>query len=373
MNCVNSNYEPQQHLVVPPRIYAVVGCETNIYYRNLTSAINPANYAFEVECQKGRMDEERWRWTPSADETGIHPIRIVMWSDQGVEVETESEIVVSSAEAGTGSQKAFLCIGASCAIAQKHGKALHARFQRPGNPQVTMLGSNAFGYGKPQPGGPAIEAYGGWSWSTFFLKDRVEGIENADGLHPRRPNDVPSPFLFQKDDRKQFDFPRYIETVCHGIVPNSFLFELGINSIFLCRSDKECRKKLTEQIAPYMEKMLTAFKEVAPHADYGVELIPTGSWSQDAFGANYGCQQSRRRWLLNAEKLNQFYLEHATEWGYECVPVYLNVDGSSNFPSMLEPRFAGSSEMVSRANNALHAASYEQWADMEYYWLKSCW
>ena len=373
MKTSSSQYEKGPRLVVPPRIYGVSGCETSIYYRNLTSVINPANYAFEVECEKGRMDEERWRWTPSCDECGTFPIRISMWSDQGLEAEARTEIVVSPADAGTGGKCAFLYVGASCTVAKGHPEALQERFLRPGNPVVTMLGSQAPGYGKPQPGGPAVEAYGGWSWSSFFLRDRVEFIENADGLHPRRPYDVPSPFLFRKNGETRFDFPQYIETVCHGVIPDCILFELGVNGVFQCRSDAECEKLLSERIALYMRKMLTAFKEVAPDACYGVELIPVGSWSQDGFGANYGCQQSRRRWLLNAEMMNLFYLAHAEEWGYECVPAYLNVDGSSNYPTKMEPRFAGSDEMVARVCNALHPAQFGQWADMEYYWMKNYW
>ena len=170
-----------------------------------------------------------------------------------------------------------------------------------------------------------------------------------------------------------FDFPQYIEKVCRGVVPDCFLFELGVNGVFLCRTDAECDKVLAEQIAPYMQKMLASFKEVAPDACYGVELIPAGSWSQDAFGADYGCQQSRRRWLLNSERMNLFYLAHAAEWGYECVAANLNVSGDGNYPAKDEPLFAGSSEPVSRACNALHPVKFGQWADAEYFWLKNCW
>ena len=134
MKTSSSQYEKGPRLVVPPRIYGVSGCETSIYYRNLTSVINPGNYAFEVECEKGRMDEERWRWTPSGDECGTFPIRISMWSDQGLEAEARTEIVVSPADAGEGGKCAFLYVGASCTVAKGHPEALQERFLRPGNP-----------------------------------------------------------------------------------------------------------------------------------------------------------------------------------------------------------------------------------------------
>ena len=149
----------QPRLVMPPRIYATAGCEINIYYRNLTSVIDPAGFAFDVECGFGRMDQDRWHWIPTEDDVGTFPIGISMWSDRGLEDEARAELVVSSANAGRGRKSAFPCIGASCTIAQGHGEALHERFLRPGNPDVTMLGSRAPGYGKPRPGGPAVEAF----------------------------------------------------------------------------------------------------------------------------------------------------------------------------------------------------------------------
>lgn len=191
----------KRFLTLPPRIFAVVGMETNIYFGNLTMVINFRNYAFDIECEKGRLDAERWRWIPKESEIGTFPLKISMWSDAGVMDEAQTEIVVSPADAGNGKTSAFLYVGASCTVSPGHGIELYERFQRPGNPAVSMLGSQAPGYGKALPGGPAVEAYGGWTWSTYFLKDHVEETDNADGMHPRRPYDVPSPFLFDKNGK----------------------------------------------------------------------------------------------------------------------------------------------------------------------------
>ena len=55
-------------LLLPEQIYALPGFEINIYFRNIVTVINPANYAFDVECEKGRCDQERWRWIPAPED-----------------------------------------------------------------------------------------------------------------------------------------------------------------------------------------------------------------------------------------------------------------------------------------------------------------
>ena len=50
----------QDRLQLPEKIYAIPGIECNLYFENLFLTINPANFAFEVKCTKGRCDEKRW-------------------------------------------------------------------------------------------------------------------------------------------------------------------------------------------------------------------------------------------------------------------------------------------------------------------------
>ena len=359
------------HLLLPEKIYALPGFEINIYFQNVVTVINPANFAFDVECEKGRCDQERWRWTPSDEETGEHKLKLSVWSDEGLLAEAETTIIVSPRNAGEGRTLTILQIGASCMAAQGHGEHLHSRFQLPGNPKLVMLGSHAPGYAPVTPGGPANEAFGGWNWSTFFEKETANNTGN-DGLHPKRPWDVASPFLFDRNGKKEFDFAAYIDTVCKGVKPDVVYFELGVNGTFLSKTDEEFFQLWESRLYPYMERMITEARKVLPDAVFGVELIPKGSWSQDAFGKNYGCLQSRRRWLINAELLSRKYIEASSVLDYFIIPDYHNCNGSFNYPTAEEPAFAASSETVVRSANALHATpdGYSQWADCEYFFLK---
>lgn len=358
-------------LLLPEVIYALPGHEINIYFQNVVTVINPANFAFDVECEKGRCDQLRWRWIPEDEDVGSHPLKLSVWSDEGLLAEAETTVIVSPANAGEGKTLTILQIGASCMAAKGHGEQLHSRFQTPGNPKLVMLGSHAPGYTPVVPGGPANEAYGGWTWPTFFEKEQSTNLDN-DGLHPRRPYDVPSPFLFERNGRKEFDFQAYIDTVCKGVKPDVVYFELGVNGTFTCKTDEEFEGLWKTRVYPFMKRMIEAVHEALPDAVLGVELIPKGSWSQDAFGKNYGCLQSRRRWLINADLLFRKYLECAKEMDYLIIPDYHNANGTVNYPVAEEPVFAASSVMTERSSNALHATpdGYSQWADCEYFFLK---
>ena len=358
-------------LLLPEVIYALPGFEINIYFQNVVTVINPANYAFDVECEKGRCDQLRWRWIPEEEDAGEHKLKLSVWSDEGLLAEAETTVIVTPRNAGEGKTLTILQIGASCMAAKGHGEELHSRFQLPGNPKLVMLGSHAPGYLPVNPGGPANEAYGGWSWATFFEKEQSTELDN-DGLHPKRPYDVPSPFLFERNGRKEFDFQAYLENVCRGVRPDVVYFELGVNGTFTCRTDEEFEKFWNERNYPFMKRMIRAVHEALPDAVLAVELIPKGSWSQDAFGKNYGCLQSRRRWLINADLLYRKYMALAGELDYMILPEYHNADGAVNYPSLEEPVHASSSVTVSRAANALHPLpeGYSQWADCEYFFLK---
>jgi len=147
---------------------------------------------------------------------------------------------------------------------------------------------------------------------------------------------------------------------------------LGINGIFLARNNEEFETIWERDVYPFMTRMIREIRAVLPQVILGVELIPKGSWSQDAFGKSYGCLQSRRRWLLNADLLYRKYISLSKELGYMIIPEYNNSDGSMNYPVTEEPVYAASQVQVNRASNALHATpeGYSQWADSEYFFLK---
>ena len=81
-------------LLVPEKIYAVPGVEMNVYFNNIVTVINPANYVFDVDCKKGRNDLKRWRFTPRKEDVGTWEWKITVIGSSGVVAEAKSELVV---------------------------------------------------------------------------------------------------------------------------------------------------------------------------------------------------------------------------------------------------------------------------------------
>ena len=70
-------------LLVPEKIYAVPGVELTVYFNNIVTVVNPANYVFDVDCEKGRNDLKRWRFTPKKEDVGTWKWKIRVIGEDG--------------------------------------------------------------------------------------------------------------------------------------------------------------------------------------------------------------------------------------------------------------------------------------------------
>ncbi|MFA6057301.1 MAG: hypothetical protein WC756_03815 [Taibaiella sp.] len=104
-------------IVLPSKIYAVVGKEFNLYYDALTllpdygSGLPPI--LFDVVCTKGLMDRRSFRFTPLVGDIGSYSLtfKVLNSFNQVVQQVTTSLVVVAAANPG--SVKRILCIGDS--------------------------------------------------------------------------------------------------------------------------------------------------------------------------------------------------------------------------------------------------------------------
>ena len=62
--------ESPVRLLMPNKIYAAPGIECNIFFDNIVTVINFCAYAYEVNCEAGRNDAVRWRFSSGEDEAG---------------------------------------------------------------------------------------------------------------------------------------------------------------------------------------------------------------------------------------------------------------------------------------------------------------
>ena len=153
----------QDKLILPEKIYAVPGIESNIYYAQIFRTINPANYSFEFVCKKGNNEAKRWHYTPKKGDEGSYDVTLRVWDDDGVVAEAKSQLIVTPADAGKDKNLSIMIVGSSC-ISMFHAYPTHIYnlFKTPGNPKLTMIGENGLRDKDKKLGAIRHEGYGGF-------------------------------------------------------------------------------------------------------------------------------------------------------------------------------------------------------------------
>lgn len=360
-------------LLLPEKIYASPGIECNIYFDNIITVINSANYAFDVICEVGRNDTKRWRFVPDVSHAGKeYSCKIRVYDENGLTAEGKTMISVSQ-ESKEKKSLSLLLIGASQTAAIGYPEHLQKLMQQDPAIDFRMVGTNSGDYQKPVPGSVRHEGYGGWGWNSFFLRLKKEDSNANDGMDPTRPWITYSRFMFRKNGQWKFDFREYCTLYNDGKYPDAIITMLGINNIFLCKSNREVDKVWEEHIYPYMKQMVTAFREAAPRVHIAFSTLTPGVAAQDAFGKSYQCRQTRWRWRLNLEHYHRKLFRAVKELNVGLVPIHTAIDGENGFPTVTEPVNQRSAQTCQRQSNALHpsAAGYAQIGDTMYCYLQN--
>ncbi|MCC6443581.1 MAG: SGNH/GDSL hydrolase family protein [Armatimonadetes bacterium] len=352
-------------LILPLQIQAVVGREMNLYFDNVVLAASERGLLFDVTCDKGAQQEERWTFTPQAGDTGSHPLRLDVYdSANRLIASAETAVRVVPADAGAGREVTFLMIGDSLTHASVYPAEALALSQGPGNPKVTLVGTHS-----PLPGDPAVrhEGYGGWTFERFVTRYAPP----AEGAEIRQRG---SPFVFLEDKGAAFDFPRYVQEQCGGRAPDFVSIALGCNDIFGAK--EEAAPQAVRNILGFADRLIAGIRAGGPGTRIGVIPPVPPAASQDAFGASYGCGQTRWQYRRNqhalVEAMQRRYGGREGE-GIYLVPAYVSLDTVRGFPTRPGPASARMEDMVARQNDGVHpsAAGYRQMGDALYAWMKS--
>ncbi|MBR2911300.1 MAG: SGNH/GDSL hydrolase family protein [Lentisphaeria bacterium] len=361
------------NLLLPEKIYAVPGVETNVYFENIVRVINPDNYIFEARAPKGRWDEKRWSFTPTDKDTGSFTLTINVIGNQGLLTSKKVTVVVSPRNAGAGKNLSVLVIGDSLTNATVYPTQIHSHFKKPGNPKLKMIGSHAGSGRVVKKDGVAHEGYGGWAWSTFSTK----WTDDAKFAKLTKRRDIVyarSPFLAKKDGKVVFDLPGYFKRLNNGKAPDIITFQLGVNDVFSANDANV--EKVIDNILKNMDKLLSEMRKAAPDAVFGVGLTTAGCFTQDGFGKNYAARHSRWQYKKNQHRLVERMMQKFAKnnpYNVQIVPVYLNLDCENNFPLVSVPVNAGNRRKITRLNNGVHpsADGYRQIGDTFYCWMKA--
>ena len=336
-------------LLVPEKIYAVPGVESNVYFRNVTTVINPANYVFDVDCPKGRNDLKRWRFTPEKGDVGTWKWKLRMLDGSGVVAEAESELVVLPPDAGKGRKITMLVVGASYISGGHIPFRVAELMSAPDNPEFRTVGTR----GKDNA---RHEGYGGWRWESFLTRWDYSGKSKNDGMQPDRPVGFNSPFIFaDKDGQGVFDLNKYFQLNNGGKAPDAVSFQLGMNDVFSAKDDTIAAR--TEKSLQGMEKLIAEFRKLRPAPEIFVCAgIPGGS--QDGFGKSYACGQTCWQYRKNLDFYIRALQKKSKELHFRLVPMFINVDTENNYPVMKQPINAENPKETTLQNNGIHPSRY---------------
>ncbi len=358
-----AKYARQDRLVLPEKIYAVPGIECNIYFKNVFLTINYANYVFDVDCKLGRNDLKRWRYIPTAKDSGKNiPLTLTVYNeDNQIVAKGETTICIANPDAGKGKEINVLMVGASIVNYTVMPYQFYKLCQKAGNPKVNMLGTRHF---DPQnmdiPEVIKHEGHAGWTWNKFLTR------WDGDGEKDRK-----SVFLTKKDGKLVFSLGEYLKK--HNFkTPDFITFQTGINDIF--NATDENLAEHIQAILKDMDDTIKAFKKDAPNAVYGIGLL-TPNANQDAFGSKYKCGQTAWQYSKNYFAMNAAIIKYFGNKDPKIVilPSQVGIDSENNFPVRKEAASYGTKNMIFRQDNGVHpnVDGYNQLGDIYYAWMKN--
>ena len=347
-------------LTLPPKLYAVVGVETNVYFDNVVLVINPKNYEFCVKCGFGTQQSERWTFVPKKRDVGEYPFILEVRNQQNrVIAKAASTLAVVGADAGAERKVSMLMIGDSLTHASVYPKRVLDLCKLEGNPGVRLIGTN-----RSKDNAVCHEGYPGWTAVRFAAKYSVEKHSKKGG----------SPFVYLgKDGSKKLDFARYCQEFNEGEVPDIVTCFLGANDIAYAEEDSI--EKVIDRMIKHLDMLVSMVRVVSQETIIGIMLPVPPAGSQDAFGASYNTRLTRWQYKRNQHRLVERLLQSYSNRDKEnifVVPTEVNLDCIYNYPMKKMKRNAHVSASVWRLANGIHPGigGYGQIGDSLYAWLK---
>jgi lysophospholipase L1-like esterase len=356
-------------LILPSRIYATSGIECNVYFDNVVLVLNRHNYMFDVRCEKGFQLEERWAFTPSAQECGDYPIKMeVRGEGNELLARGESVVRVGSPQVRPSSPATLLIVGASFVEYSIYPEHILDLSKAEGAIALRLLGSRGAG-NMPATGELRHEGYSGWTAEAFAT---MSGPLSRSGYH-RRPG-TGSPFLYESAEGvKKLDFGRYIAEFNGGQAPDFVTVDLGGNDVF--SATDATIDEIIDRMFLHYDALLGSIRDAGPQTRIGVLASTPPSASQDGF-RNYVGTGKQTQWQFhrNIHRLVERKIEHydnRSREGIYLVPTYLNLDTQSNFPAWASKRNNRTDDVVIRVNNGTHpsVAGYTQIGDSVFSWI----
>ena len=393
------------NLFVPPKHYAVVGREANIYYDNLYKCPGEL-FLTDANATSGYSQNERYTYTPAATGDVTVHIRVRDLNDYSLLTTSDTVLYVASASDGAGLNIKCSFIGDSI---MQSGWITGALLDIAENDdmKITLIGLRGSGSNRHEGrGGFSIALYtsagatyykftvsgvttapriAGTTYTYGGAEFKVQEVELSEGsgsitcqlLSGSAPSgsgtltksnqfegdasiafsaveDVPAnPFWFNGE----VNYAAYLSA--HSFSTPDFVFiQLGTNDVFRQTTDDGVRTFCTTAFENY-DTLIDSI-QAAGVKYVGLMLTPPGAATQDAFGAGYGATVNRDRVHRNYAVWNEEMVKKygaSENDGIFIVPSNIGLDAYHNYPFADEaPANSRTSMTVLRQNNGVHPA-----------------
>jgi lysophospholipase L1-like esterase len=325
---------------LPPTIYSLVGQETNVYFDNIIND-RDTKYDFSVACSIGRQETNRFTVIPTTE--GTRTLKIDAYRDGVLVATASSSLIVKAVNVGNGVNRKVLFIGDSTTASGIAISKLNDNLT-PDVMKITTIGTKGTSPSKH-------EAVSGWSTSAFF------GTE--------------SPFVYNG----VFNFSQYMTNNGYSNLDYVFI-NLGINDMFN-ETEGTLNSKIATVLGQY-QQMVDSIKAYDGNIKIGLVITIPPNYNQDAFGKDYGTNQTRINYKRNnfawvKSLINQFKGKQVEN--IYLVPINVNLDTRTGFGTVQEPTNTRNPTLINKpaSSSGVHPidVGYHQIADMYWYYLKS--
>lgn len=332
-----------QQWTLPPDLYGLEGKELNLYFANLAS--DPQAVRVEIDCAIGQTQEHRWSGIP--DHAGDFPFVLrISDPDDNLLAVRSSVLHVACRQTGRNQPLRLLTIGNSITNQGLLTEGLLAASSLDPLP-LQLIGTRGEGDNRHE---------GRSSWKAQDYLEVELGPANLTNA-------------FWNDG---FDPEAYVRRTSNE--PDVVVIKLGVNDLFAAYKSADPEMAVLE-IVDRMQTLADRFHEW--RADLPVGLVATipPSASEDAFGAAYGNEYRRWRYLLLyfrfIELMTARFAGHQAE-AIDLIPANLAIDPDFGFPFEEQSANSRSDEQVRRVINAVHPtrSGALQIADVIFSWLK---
>jgi hypothetical protein len=322
----------QLDIILPTTVYATVGREFNIYYRNvMLTDTNLDDYDIMINVPKGQLMDDRYSFTPVAEDIGSFVAKFYIRDKKGNNLLNKNVTIEVVADVTPSTAKKVIFIGDSLTDDGSNGSYIETLKNMMGS-RLELLGTR----GKA----PYLhEGRGGWSTVTYLTNTTATN-------------------KFWNPGTSAFDFTYYMTQQGYAAVDDVVIF-IGTND----------SSTNIETLITNLKTIRTSILDFNANIKVHFVLTPPPSSSFYAFGRSRLFQ-----WDIE-NKFKGFNKRYITEFEPNVIPVNLNLDAWYDFPRITLTRSQRNTETIEIVEERYHCSQvgYDKFADVIYSYLMKKW